>query len=91
MSTAISNRMPAVTLEYDTAKGRTTKHFTDANEAKRLFQPFRKSARDAALSGARHWVGTGFSRRLARQLDGELATRQQAAARRMLRAEPARR
>jgi hypothetical protein len=34
---AISTRQPEVTVEYDTAKGRTTKHFEDAVEAKKFF------------------------------------------------------
>jgi signal transduction histidine kinase len=39
----------------------------------RLFQPFRKSARDAANSASGIGLGLALSRRLARQLDGELA------------------
>ena len=37
MSTAISTRQPEVTIEYDTAKGRVTKHFEDAHAAKKFF------------------------------------------------------
>jgi signal transduction histidine kinase len=42
-------------------------------ERMRLFQPFRKSARDAANSASGIGLGLALSRRLARQLDGELA------------------
>ena len=33
----ISTRMPAVIVEYDTAKGRMSKRFEDAYQARRFF------------------------------------------------------
>ena len=43
-----------------------------AREAARLFEPFRKSARDAAESAAGVGLGLALSRRLARQMGGDL-------------------
>ncbi|MFH1748807.1 MAG: HAMP domain-containing sensor histidine kinase [Planctomycetota bacterium] len=43
-----------------------------ANEARRLFQPFRKSARQAANSAPGIGLGLALSRRLARALGGDL-------------------
>ncbi len=43
-----------------------------AKEARRLFQPFRKSARDAAHSAPGVGLGLALSRRLARAMGGEL-------------------
>jgi hypothetical protein len=51
MSTAISSRLPAVTLEYDTAKGRTTKHFEDANAAKRRYTALAKAGKNPRVVG----------------------------------------
>ena len=45
-----------------------------AKEAKRLFQPFRKSAKDAANSAPGVGLGLALSRRLARDLGGELTS-----------------
>jgi signal transduction histidine kinase len=45
-----------------------------AREAARLFEPFRKSARDAAEGAAGVGLGLALSRRLARQMGGELAS-----------------
>ncbi len=45
-----------------------------AHEAARLFEPFRKSARDAAESAAGVGLGLALSRRLARQMGGDLAS-----------------
>jgi signal transduction histidine kinase len=42
------------------------------HEAVRLFEPFRKSARDAAESAAGVGLGLALSRRLARQMGGDL-------------------
>jgi signal transduction histidine kinase len=42
-------------------------------EAARLFEPFRKSARDAAEGAAGVGLGLALSRRLARQMGGDLA------------------
>ena len=44
-----------------------------AHEAARLFEPFRKSARDAAEGAAGVGLGLALSRRLARQMGGDLA------------------
>lgn len=44
-----------------------------AHEAARLFEPFRKSARDAAEGVAGVGLGLALSRRLARQMGGDLA------------------
>ena len=44
-----------------------------AREAARLFEPFRKSAHDAAEGAAGVGLGLALSRRLARQMGGELA------------------
>ncbi len=44
----------------------------DAREARRLFRPFHKSARDAAQSAPGVGLGLALSRRLARALGGEL-------------------
>jgi signal transduction histidine kinase len=43
-----------------------------AREASRLFEPFRKSARDAAEGAAGVGLGLALSRRLARQMGGDL-------------------
>jgi signal transduction histidine kinase len=43
-------------------------------EAARLFEPFRKSARDAAEGGAGVGLGLSLSRRLARQMGGDLTS-----------------
>jgi signal transduction histidine kinase len=43
-----------------------------AREAARLFEPFRKSARDAAEGAAGVGLGLALSRRLARQMGGDL-------------------
>jgi signal transduction histidine kinase len=43
-----------------------------AHEAARLFEPFRKSARDAAEGAAGVGLGLALSRRLARQMGGDL-------------------
>ncbi len=43
------------------------------HEAARLFEPFRKTARDAAEGAAGVGLGLALSRRLARQMGGELA------------------
>ena len=45
-----------------------------AREAARLFEPFRKSARDAAEGAAGVGLGLALSRRLARQMGGDLAS-----------------
>ena len=44
----------------------------DAREARRLFRPFHKSARDAAQSAPGVGLGLALSRRLARALGGDL-------------------
>jgi signal transduction histidine kinase len=44
-----------------------------AREAARLFEPFRKSARDAAEGASGVGLGLALSRRLARQMGGDLA------------------
>jgi signal transduction histidine kinase len=44
-----------------------------ARETARLFEPFRKSARDAAESATGVGLGLALSRRLARQMGGDLA------------------
>ena len=43
-------------------------------EAARLFEPFRKSARDAAEAGLGVGLGLALSRRLARQMGGDLVS-----------------
>jgi signal transduction histidine kinase len=45
-----------------------------AREAARLFEPFRKSARDAAEGAAGVGLGLALSRRLARQMGGDLVS-----------------
>lgn len=47
-----------------------------AREAARLFEPFRKSARDAAEGAAGVGLGLALSRRLARQMGGDLVHEQ---------------
>ncbi len=44
----------------------------DAREARRLFRPFHKSARDAAQSAPGVGLGLALSRRLARAIGGDL-------------------
>lgn len=47
--TAISTRLPECTIEYDTKKGRTTKHFEDANEAKAFFAKQDKAGKNPTV------------------------------------------
>jgi hypothetical protein len=49
--TAISNRTAAVTVEFDAKKGRTTKHFEDAAEAKRFFAAKDKAGKNPKVIG----------------------------------------
>jgi hypothetical protein len=51
-ATAISNRLPAVDVEYDGAKGkRLTKHFDDANAAKRFYATKDKAGKNPKVIG----------------------------------------
>lgn len=48
---AISTRMPAVEVEYDARGKRVTKHFADANEAKRFFAAKDKAGKNPKVIG----------------------------------------
>ena len=70
--------------EIELAVGRRGRHLALAmrdhgpgiapREAARLFEPFRKSARDAAEAGLGVGLGLALSRRLARQMGGDLVS-----------------
>lgn len=50
--TAITNRLPAVTVEYDGAKGkRATKTFEDANKAKAFYAEKQKAGKNPKVVG----------------------------------------
>ena len=76
------------TLELDVTRsnGHVRLQLTDhgpgvaERERKRLFQPFRKSAGDAALSAPGVGLGLALSRRLARDMGGELSLEPRASA-----------